>query len=124
MRGSLSSITEWDYFKVVLTTDTAFKVQLGIDKPGQGFSHYLSLLNSSFDLLSSTYIGNGVNGEFSVGLTAGTYYLGVHNADTASFLTDQYSLHLSALADDSLNYEREGNGTTREGLNKPTSRAS
>lgn len=106
--GSLSSSSDWDYYKVTLGSDGIIKLDVSTQQLSN-WAYTVKVYDSSGSVLAIDYFGYVSSGSFSVGAAAGTYYIGVTSNNIYS--SSPYTIVTSAGTGNAADYEKESNDT-------------
>ena len=111
--GSLSSGTDWDFYKVVMPASGVLRIDMSSGQlPNWAYS--VQVYDASHKLLGGGWLGYVDNASFSVGAqAAGTYYIGVTSSNIYSGLS--YSITPSLGSGSAQDYEAESNDTLQTG---------
>jgi hypothetical protein len=109
LTGSLSSNTDWDIFKVNMTSSGVIKFDISSLKLSN-WAYTFKVYDSSQHVVAANYLGYTDSSSFSVAApTAGTYYIGVTSNNI--FSTSPYAIVTSAGTGNVADYELESNNT-------------
>jgi hypothetical protein len=109
LTGSLSSSTDWDIFKVNMTSSGVIKFDISSLKLSN-WAYTFKVYDSSQHVLAANFLGYTDSSSFSVAApTAGTYYIGVTSNNI--FSTSPYAIVTSAGSGNVADYELESNNT-------------
>jgi hypothetical protein len=106
--GSLSSSTDWDFYKVTLGSDGIIKLDVSTPQLSN-WAYTVKVYDASTSVLATDYFGYVSSGSFSIGAAAGTYYIGVTSNNLYS--SSPYTIVTSAGAGNIADYEKEPNDT-------------
>ena len=107
-QGALSSGSDWDFYKVTVSTGGALKLDFSPPTASNNYYFQIDVFDSGDKLLAENFYGN--TGTLSLGLpTAGNYYVAV--TSSSSFSSGQYALTVSNGVGSASAYESEANDT-------------
>lgn len=107
--GSLSSGTDWDFYKVVMPVSGVLRIDMSSSQL-PNWAYTVQVYDASHKLLGEDALGYVDSGSFSVGAqAAGTYYIGVTSSNIYSGLS--YSITPSLGSGSAQDYEVESNDT-------------
>jgi hypothetical protein len=107
--GALSSATDYDFYKVTLSTDGVINLDVSVTSQSD-WGYTVKVLDANGTVLGTDYFGYYSTGDsFSVGAAAGTYYIAVTSSNAYS--SNPYTIVTSAGLGSASDYEKEGNNT-------------
>jgi len=107
--STLSSTSDQDYYKVVMTGSGVIKLDISSAELAD-WAYAVAVYDQAGTLLGSNYLGYIDSSSFSVAAaSAGTYYIGVTASNIHS--SSPYTLVTSAGSGSAADYEKEGNET-------------
>lgn len=108
VKGSLSSHSDWDFFKVSVTASGVLKLDFSPPTASSSYYFQLGVYDSADKLLAEDFVGNTTT--LSLGLPdAGNYTIAV--TSSSFFSAGQYALTASIGAGSASTYESESNDT-------------
>lgn len=107
-KGSLSSYSDWDFYKVSVTASGVLKLDFTPPTASSNYYFQLDVYDSADKLLAEDFVGN--TATLSLGLPgAGNYYIAV--TSSSFYSGGQYALTASIGAGSASSYESESNDT-------------
>ncbi|MFA7282177.1 MAG: pre-peptidase C-terminal domain-containing protein, partial [Sterolibacterium sp.] len=107
-QGSLSSSSDWDFYKLTVPAGGSLKLDFSPPTASDNYYYQIDVFDSSDKLLAENFYGNF--GTLSFGLpTAGSYYVAV--TSSSLFSSGQYALTVSNGSGSASAYESEANDT-------------
>jgi serralysin len=106
--GSLSSASDWDFYKVTLSSSGVIKLDVSTPLLSD-WAYAVVLYDTSGNVLATDHFGLDNNGSVSIGASAGTYYIGVTSDNI--FTSSSYTIVTSAGSGNAADYEKESNDT-------------
>jgi hypothetical protein len=107
-QGSLSSSSDWDFYKVTVPTGGALKLDFLPPTASDKYYYQIDIFDGGDKLLAENFYGN--SGTLSIGVpAAGSYYVAV--TSSSLFSGGQYALTVSNGVGSASAYESEANDT-------------